>query len=412
MISFGRTYRKFLVAFAVTVFFTNISDFTVQYGLIPLVWIGIFTILAAPAILSGIARNTVPVRPIVWWCVFYVGLSIVSYYWSPQDEYAFQEAQTRIISVMFLILTMIAFSQPEEQRLAQKWIAGAVLLATALNIYELFNPLTFSNIPGRSSGLYSNVNQSGAALVLGLILSYQVIPDRLKLAYVTITALGVIPTFSRSAMIGWMVVVLYFFARAGIRVQIRRLVTLTVVCVGLTFSPLWSDIQQSLEQRGVITLNIAERIQFFTTGGRREDDSSNERKAVAERAWQLYGERPIIGWGTGASRRIEGFNVGTHNIYLAMLVDHGVLGFPVIPFLLLAALWGVNRRTIDYAAPWLLFMIMWGMFSHNVLEERYVLLAVALIARMIATNQVKRPTELEEPALDVLPARVGLAPVP
>ena len=409
MINFGRVYRKALVAFAVTVFFTNISDFTVQYGLIPLVWIGIFTALAAPAILHGLASNKVPVRPIVWWCAFYVALSIVSYYWSPQDEFAFQEVQTRIISVIFLILTMIVFNQPDEQRLAQKWIAGAVLLAAALNIYELFNPMTFSNIPGRSSGLYSNVNQSGAALVLGLILSYQVIPDRFKLAYVGITALGVIPTFSRSAMIGWMLVVLYFFARAGIRVQIRRLVTLTVVCVGLIFSPIWSDIQHTLEQRGVITLNIVERIQFFTTGGKREDDSSNERKAVAERAWQLYGERPLTGWGTGASRRIEGFDVGTHNIYLAMLVDHGVFGFFVIPFLLLAALWGLNRKTIDCAAPWLMFMIMWGLFSHNVLEERYVLLAVGLMVAMITTHQTRSVPELDSSMPVMLPAPAGLA---
>lgn len=409
MISFGRTYRKALVAFAVAVFFTNISDFTVQYGLIPLVWIGFFAVLAAPAILSGLVRASIPVRPIVWWCVFYVVLSIVSYYWSPQDEFAFQEVQTRIISVIFLILIMIVLNRPEEQRLAQKWIAGAVLLATALNIYELFNPLTFSTIPGRSSGLYSNVNQSGAALVLGLILSYQVIPDRFKLAYVGMTALGVIPTFSRSAMIGWMLVVLYFFARAGIRVQIRRLVILAVVCLGLIFSPLWSDIQQTLEQRGVITLNIVERVQFFTTGGRREDDSSNERKAVAERAWQLYGEHPIGGWGTGASRRIEGFDVGTHNIYLAMLVDHGVLGFFVIPFLLLAALWGVNRRSIDYAVPWLLFMIMWGMFSHNVLEERYILLAVGLVAGMVATHQKTSEVVSDQYASDLLPAQTGLA---
>ena len=69
-----------------------------------------------------------------------------------------------------------------------------------------------------------------------------------------------------------------------------------------------------------------------------------------------------------------------------MLVDHGVIGFFIIPFLLLSVLWGLNRKTIDLAAPWLIFMIMWGMFSHNVLEERYILLAVALVASMVAAN--------------------------
>jgi hypothetical protein len=171
MINFGRTYKHFLVVFAVAIFFTNMSDFTGKYGLIPLVWIAVFAALSGPAILHGLATSRIPVRPIVYWCAVYVAISIAWYYHSPQDEFAFQEVQTRIVSVIFLVLAMIAFSGAEEQRLAQKWIAGAVLLATALNIYELFNPLTFSEIPGRSSGLYSNVNQSGAALVLGLILS-------------------------------------------------------------------------------------------------------------------------------------------------------------------------------------------------------------------------------------------------
>ena len=397
MINLGSAYRKFLVIFAVGIFFTNIADFSIKYGLIPLLWIGLFAVVSAPAVLSGLAYSRIPVQPIIFWSAFYVAISILWYYHSPQDEFAFQEVQTRIVSVIFLVLALIVFNGPDLQRLAQKWIAGAVLLATALNIYELFNPMTFSTIPGRSSGLYNNVNQSGAALVLGLILSYQVIPDRFKMAYVGITALGVIPTFSRSAMIGWMLVVGYFFVRAGFRAQIRRLSILAVVCVGVLFSPLWGDIQYSLQQRGVLTLNIVERVQFFTGGGR-GDDSSNERKAVATRAWELYGERPVTGWGTGASRRIEGFDVGTHNIYLAMLVDHGVIGFFISPFLLLSVLWGLNRKTIDLAAPWLIFMIMWGMFSHNVLEERYILLAVALMASMIAANRTA-PDPAEQSAM-------------
>jgi hypothetical protein len=81
-----------------------------------------------------------------------------------------------------------------------------------------------------------------------------------------------------------------------------------------------------------------------------------------------------------------------------MLVDHGVTGFFVIPFLLLSVLWGLNRRSVDKAVPWLIFMLMWGMFSHNVLEERYILLAVALTASMVASNRTVA-AEASEPAL-------------
>ena len=231
-------YRHALVAFAIAIFFTNVSDYTERYGAIPLFWIFVFGVVSLPAILSGIARGKITIPPLVWWCAGYLVISMVSFYASSQDENAFQEVQTRFISTIFLMLTLIAFAKPAYQRLAQKWIAGAVLLATALNLYELFNPLTFSTIPGRSSGLYTNVNQSGAALVLGLILSYQVIPDRLKLAYVAITAVGVIPTFSRAAMLGWLIVVGYFFIRAGLAAQLRQLAIISVACIGLLYSPL------------------------------------------------------------------------------------------------------------------------------------------------------------------------------
>lgn len=409
MIQFGPLYRRAMVLFAVLVFFTNVSDYTERFGMIPLAWIGLFGILSTPAILRGIVSNRVPIRPVIWWGVFYGGISVVWFYGSAQDDFAFEEVQKRVLSVIFLVLALIVFNGKGEQAFAQRCIAIAVLLATALNVYELFNPLTFSYIPGRSSGLYTNVNQSGAAIVLGLILSYQIIPDRFKVAYIGITAIGLIPTFSRSAMIGWAIVVGYFFLRAGVVAQVRRTVVLSTVCVALVFSPVWSNVQQTLEERGVLTLNVLERIAFFT-GGRTEDASTSERQAVAANAWKLYGEQPIGGWGTGASRRMEGFDVGTHNIYLSMIVDHGVIGFLIVPFLLLSILWGLNRKMIDLAAPWLLFMVVWGFFSHNVLEERYILIAIALIASMVTSHR-DRPAPATvaatagRPLIDAFPAR-------
>ncbi len=350
MITFGAAYRHFLVFFAVAVFFTNIASYSQKFGLIPLFWIVMFAGMCAPLILSRLNEGHIQMRPVVLWGIAYLLISVFWYYRTDQDAVAFQEVQTRFVSVIFLVLMLIVFSGEREQRLARCWIAGAVLLATALNVYELFNPLTFSTIPGRSSGLYSNVNQSGAALVLGLILSYQVIPDRFKVAFVTITAIGVLPTFSRSSMIGWVLVVAFFFVRAGIVAQFRRIATFTVVAVVLVYSPLWSDLQSTLQERGLINLDILQRVSFLTGGGT-EDASSNERRGVAAKAWEMYGQQPVLGWGTGANRHIEGFDVGTHNIYLAMIVDHGVLGFFIVPGLLLSVIWGMNKRSFDTAFP-------------------------------------------------------------
>ena len=110
MINFGRTYKHFLVVFAVALFFTNMADFTEQYGVIPLAWIAVFAVLSGPAILHGLATSRITVRPIVYWCAFYVVISIAWYYHSPQDEFAFQEVQTRIVFHFLVSCEVVVFS--------------------------------------------------------------------------------------------------------------------------------------------------------------------------------------------------------------------------------------------------------------------------------------------------------------
>jgi hypothetical protein len=78
---------------------------------------------------------------------------------------------------------------------------------------------------------------------------------------------------------------------------------------------------------------------------------------------------------------------------------------------LLSVLWGVNRKTVDYAIPWLLFMLIWGMFSHNVLEERYILIAVALMTSMTNANRAAPAHELDPAPPFGVQARRDLVPV-
>jgi hypothetical protein len=288
---------------------------------------------------------------------------------------------------MFLGLLLFAFARPSEQRTARIAVAFAVLLGVALNVYELFNPLTFSSIPGRSSGLYTNVNQSGAALILGMIIAYGVVPARLRMLFVSVTAIGIVTTFSRAAILGWLIVVLYFALRSGLGiVQIRRIILLCAVVFGFLVSPYWGDLQTTLEERGTLTLDVIQRLNFLS-GGASPDASASERGQVASYAWRLFGERPLTGFGTGQHRQLEGFAVSTHNVFLALMVDHGILGLFIVPIMLLATLWGLRRTHFDLALPFAMFLCMWGMFSHNVLEERYILVSVALVGSIVASNR-------------------------
>jgi len=385
------SYRTLLAVIAVALFFTNLSSYTEQFGVIPLAWIGLYAGMCVPVVLHGLFTSQVPIRPLVWWGGSYVLVSLLWFYRSPQDAFAYDEVRLRVLSMIFLVLSLVVFGDAAAQRAGRVAIALATMLAVGLNVYELFNSQTFSTVVGRSAGLFGDSNQSAAALVLGLILAYAVVPGWARMPFVAATAVGIIPTFSRSGILAWLLVVAFIMLRAGLGVaQLRRVAAVTALVVGLLVSPLWGNIEQELVERRTLNMNVLGRLAFFS-GGSARDGSANERKAVAAKAWEMVGEEPLRGHGTAAALRLDGFEVGTHNMYLAMMVDHGFLiGIAMIPLFLLATMWRANRRSLDLTMPFAGFITMWSSFSHNVLEERYILLSVGLTASVVAVNRTAR----------------------
>ena len=389
-------YRKFCVVAAVAIFFTNFSNYTERLGFIPLYWVGIFAALTAPLFVGAITSSRLTIRPLTVWCACFLMISILWYFPSRQDAAAYQEVQTRVLSVIFVLMMFFLFGRPDEQRLARVMVVLAVLLGVGFNIYELFHPMTFSKIPGRSSGLFENSNQSGSGLMLGMILGYAVVPRSLKIPFVALTGVGILTTFTRSAMLGWIAVVILLTLRSGFGFrQMRNVLVICTLALAFVSSPYWGQLQTTLEEKGAVNIDLIQRIAFFSTGSA-ADDSANERKQVAEAAWRLFEEKPYAGYGTGYSRNIEGFAVSTHDIHLANMLDHGFLGLFIMPSLLLVTVWGKFRNQFDVVGPFVLFMLMWGLFSHNILEERYILLAVALVASLAPAS---RTVPAEVPAV-------------
>jgi hypothetical protein len=393
-------YRTAVAFISVLVFFSNFSDYSQRWGIIPLFWIIFFGAIMAPLAVAPLLNGQFELPPLVFWGAGFLLITIFWFYPSKQDGSAFQDVQTRMLSVIVLYMMTFILSRPAEQHTARIAVAVSVLLAVSLNVYELFNPLTFSTIPGRSSGLYANVNQSGAALMLGMIVAYGVIPQRFKTLFLMLTAVGIITTFSRAAIVGWILVVLYFAFRSGLSVaHLRRAFLLCIAVFGFLVSPYWGRLQQSLEERGTLTLDVLQRLNFFS--GDTSDASSVEREHLVEYGWRLFSQAPLLGHGTGAHLHLEGFEVGVHNIYLAMMIDHGIIGAFFVPLLLLAAVYGVRKQQIDLVAPFVLFLSFWGFFSHNVLEERFILVSVAIVGAIVAGERAlaKAPEPAVEPDL-------------
>jgi len=388
-------YRSFLAVGLVAVFFTNLANYGLRFGVPPLYWVGAFAVAAALFAAADLVRRGLRIEPVGVWAFAYVLLSLVWFAPSSQSPLAVQQVETRILSAGFLLLALFLFSEGNARFAGRRAIVAATLLAVALNLYEVVFPMTFSDIPGRASGLYTNVNQSGAALVLGLVVGAGALPPRWRVPFALAVGVGILATVSRSAILGWALVLTLWAMRRGHRGP-AFLAAAILLAAGalLLLSPAWPQVQLALEERGVLTENVRERLDLFG-GGELDDASTLERRQVAALAWSVFGDRPLAGAGTGASTEPP-FELGPHNMYLAMMVDHGVIGLFLLPTLLLAAVWGARSSRMFYVVPFAVFLAFWGFFSHNVLEERYILLAVAFVAADVAGQ--RRPVSLPRAA--------------
>jgi O-antigen ligase len=392
------TYRKFCVILAVAFFGSNFASYSEKWQFHPKYWVGLLAAITAPLLVMALFTRRMPIRPLMVWCGGFLLVSIIWFFPSKQDAIAYQEVQTHVLSVIFLLIILFLCSRPAEQHLARVMIALTVVFHVGLCFYEVIHPLTFSKIPGRSSSLFENANQTGSALMLGMIVSNAVVPSRLRLPFVVLTGLGIVTTFTRAAMLGWVLVALLLAFRAGIGVrQVRGALIFGAVVVGFVFSPYWGDLHQTLIEKGVLDTENLQRLAFFSTGST-PDASAADRKGVLEAGWRMFEEKPLTGWGTGTFRVIPGFDLSTHDIYVANLIDFGILGLFIVPSLLLATIWGANWKTFDVVGPFVLFVTMWGFFSHNVLEERHILLPAALVASMVTSARTRR-VEAESPDL-------------
>jgi O-antigen ligase len=399
-------YRKFLVVFTVLMFLTNFDQFTERYGVIPLYWIFLTMALFAPAMLMALVNRPIHLAPIIWWSAGFLIVVSLWYYRSLQREENFQAVQTRYLSVIFICLAMFILANNEDRRLAQKMAIVALLIGVTLNIYELFNPMTFSNIEGRSVGLFANPNQSGQALVLAMICGFGVLPSKWRPVLLIVAIAGIMPTFSRSGMLAWAaaVVALYLFQGVSAR-EIRRLLLIPVIIVAFVYSPAWSSLEHSLVQQGVITPDIEERLNFIGSGGEDiQDASAIERQELAKLAWTRFKMSPWLGWGTGAYY-VPPFWLGPHNTYLGMMVDYGLLGIFIYPSLLGVMLIGVNRESAKLAVPLAMALLVQGFFSHNLLEQRATLLAVCMGAATVDALRTGRRAQ----QVEVLPVQPRLS---
>lgn len=295
----------------------------------------------------------------------------------------------RLLGVLVAILAYLCFTaSPHAVAAARRAMVWVVLLSVAINIYDITHPLTlipaeseFATL-GRAAGLFMNPNQSGAALVLGLAITLGVVAPRWRVAYAIVVSAGVVLTLSRGALAGLLLVfaALLVEGRTLRREQVVRIAALGTAA-GYAF---WLAFSAELQSRfNVDPALVLDRVLWILDSSGRVDFSQAERAALAERGWLQFVASPFFGNGLGSTELWE-LRTSTHNLYIMLASDFGLVGWLVLPVLLLAAV----RRNVTtlpggVAAA---FLLLWGLISHNVLGEHYILIAMSLMAAISSTR--------------------------
>lgn len=240
--------------------------------------------------------------------------------------------------------------------------------------------------PGRGAGLFMNPNVAASFIVMGTIAVLPFIPMRYRALILLAAVVGIAPTSSRS---GYLYVSIAMIGAILLKLLNRAQAALIVIAVPLLVAGAAIYYDALMTASDVSRLDkIVMRLAWFEDP-HEEDASVRARKAAAGRARDMFGERPLTGYGTGATS-VAGVVDAPHNMYVMLMAEHGIIGL-----LLYVSLIGimyrrgqrlartatsreahdVGKALVLYAA----FISAYGLFSHNVLEEPFGIFVIAFL---------------------------------
>jgi O-antigen ligase len=394
-----QSYRRILAVIFVTILFTNVAVYAFLRGSGPEPRFIVLALVAAcaPLLLQAETLRQLFKSRLLYCMAAFIAISAWSVIIHHEGPLTLEFFRVRLAGSMVGVAAIIIFADSSIHRLVRQIMCAATVLAVALNLYDVLHPLTFTSILGRSAGLYINPNISGGAITYGFILAVEAIPERYRGTFAALSLTGVVCTLSRGAVAGWGLILPVFVL--GRSFKLRRVGYAAIGCglvliAGIVLSGAKDQVQGGLEVAG----RLAGRL--TPAGNQGNDFATEDRLEAAGKALEMFAEHPLVGEGLGATGDTA------HNMYLTLGAEHGFLGFLLFPILILAIGWNPKSGVRATAVAFTLFLLWWGLFSHNLLEEYHSYVCYALMDAIAR----RRPLEADAPAVSPALSSPAIAP--
>lgn len=393
-------YQAFLAVGVIFFFFTRLDTYLVvkQLASSPVGWMLPYFVLSIPLLMIR-GKGKYPSRSVFCWCLVYFIVSAVSYSFFSESDTSLPTLIDRSFATVFLLVTTFLFADQRVQRWTRYALVAATLIGIFNNFYQILNPSAFGGlVEGRAVGLYLDPNDCANALILGMILTVDLLPKKLRIFWILIVGFGVVLTFSRGGILGWLFVVIMMNLTRIISSQksllwilVMGMLLFFVVQLGSQWIGDSSNIYKQLDSTAL------QRVESMIGGDDvLEDSSTMERKGIAEKGWEMFLERPIFGYGIGSTfdSSITHFSVSTHNMFLLYAAEYGIIGIPILPLAIYAVIHRARGETRKIGIVFAVFILFASLFSHTVLSLNYYLIPFALMAVMSESSQTRPHQQL------------------
>lgn len=396
----GAILQRSLLAYIVILFFGDVAIYlslAVSPRLEPQYWIGLLVVLAGTlAWFSPQSRWEVFRTPVFFWCAAFLALTLIFFAAIPASH--IEQLKERIRDVVLLTAFLGVFLMlRDDLGFLRKLLVVAVVVGVVINLISLFNhnflALPVNEWASRPAGFYAQPNESGIALVLGMVLSVGILPSRWRVPYAILVLAGVAVTFSREAVLGWLIVMVCLCVFNTIRwkplVIYLVLLTVCVTVVGLIVRK-----TNSMNMYNVDFYHYQIRRFYFILEGMHSDVSATDRWKVLQLGWVTFLAHPWIGSGIGVTYHWS-MPVSTHNMYLLYMDDYGIIGLFLYPALIWCMIRGARGETRKLAWTMTIFLLVWGLFDHNIVQNYYSLFAISMTAAMSRISATERAPRVQ-----------------
>lgn len=344
--------------------------------------------------------------PAFWYFLVYVVVYICLGAFQPAE---FTELVTiRLFTLaQMIVLFWISYNLLQDRRMVRGTFMAFGGSCLALSLVLLNGVSVMAIHQGRVTTLSQDANTLGAVLSLGLLALLGLAYGRQELdrkasllGWISLTTMvtGIVITGSRGSMLSCMMGILFLVAKRGQSFLKMKVGVIAVLAIGFL---IWASYQND-----AIWLRWKRAYLEGNLSG---------REAIVPEAWNMFTEKPFIGWGPVSNyvelgARFNEPTVDTHNLYLWILTETGLLGAtPFFGGLLLCwqAAWRARNGTegsfplallvcvfaVNMSITWLCRKMFWLILAYALASDKHL----SPLPRVRAFLNIERPFALEGP---------------